>query len=323
MEYIKAVNFTGLKYSREGEEKSKESLRIMAEETHCNTVILVLGALQDTAYSDQVDYKHDFMPSDRELKDFIKYAKYLRLNVILKPFINCKDGTWRAYINFFDYDVVCEPKWSTWFRNYTEYQLHYAEIAEETGCEMFVAGSEMVMAEHKEMEWRELFRQIRNVYGGLLCYNTDKYQENRVRFWDAVDIISSSGYYPIDSFETQLDRIEAVAVRYQKPFFFGEMGCKSSEGSSLLPNEWMAQRDVALEEQAEYYRDFFQKCRNRDFIAGIGIWDWHNRLYAKERAMRDTGFSIYGKPVCGIIKSEWSMDSYRGNREDLRASNIA
>ena len=56
----------------------------------------------------------------------------------------------------------------------------YAKIAEQYGCEMFIAGCEMVMSEHRETEWRRLLSDIRQVYHGLLSYNTDKYQEHRV-----------------------------------------------------------------------------------------------------------------------------------------------
>ena len=93
------------------------------------------------------------------------------------------------------------------------------KIAEQHDCEMFIAGCEMVMSEHREAEWRKLLSDIRQVYHGLLSYNTDKYQEHRVNWWDAVDVISSSGYYPYGDWENQLDRIETVVNRFQKPFF--------------------------------------------------------------------------------------------------------
>ena len=37
---------------------------------------------------------------------------------------------------FFDIDVPCESKWSVWFDAYTDFECHYAGIAEETGCYM-------------------------------------------------------------------------------------------------------------------------------------------------------------------------------------------
>ena len=57
---------------------------------------------------------------------------------------------------------------------------------------------------------------------GLVSYNTDKYQEDHVSWWDCVDVISSSGYYPIDQWEQELDCIEKTVLKYRKPFFFAE-----------------------------------------------------------------------------------------------------
>ena len=79
---------------------------------------------------------------------------------------------------------------------------------------------------------------IRECYDGTVSYNTDKYQEDRVKWWDCVDVISSSGYYPIQDWEQELDRIEAVVKAYHKPFFFAEAGCMSRTGSKHVPNNW-------------------------------------------------------------------------------------
>ena len=100
-----------------------------------------------------------------------------------------------------------------------ELQTHYARIAEEEQCDIFIAGCEMVMTEHREKQWREVIASICREYHGLVSYNTDKYQEDQVSWWDCVDMISSSGYYPIDQWEQELDRIEKTVLKYQKPFF--------------------------------------------------------------------------------------------------------
>lgn len=76
----------------------------------------------------------------------------------------------------------------------------------------------MVMAEHREGQWRELISEIRRYYHGLVSYNTDKYQEDHVSWWDCVDVISSSGYYPINQWEQELDRIEKTVRKYGNRF---------------------------------------------------------------------------------------------------------
>ncbi len=305
MEFINGVSFTGIMKGHCCSEKALESLRIMKEETGCNSVILVIGALQDTAQSEYVDYKHEHMPTDEELKKLIVYANEIGLRVILKPFLNCRNGTWRAHINFFDIDVVCEPKWSNWFASYTEYMVHYAKIAEQTGCEMLVIGCEMVQAQRRDREWREVVAEVKKVYRGLITYNTDKYQEEHVTWWDAVDVISSSGYYPINDWEAQLDRIEKVVKKEGKPFFFAENGCMSVTDSSFIPNDWNQKGEINVEEQARWYEAMFEACEKRPFVEGYGLWDWSTRLYKKAEGKNKGGYAIYGKPACDVVKKHF------------------
>ena len=151
-----------------------------------------------------------------------------------------------------------------------EQQLRYAKVAEDTKCDMFIAGCEMVMSERREKEWRQLIKDIRSVYSGLVSYNTDKYQEHNVKWWDAVDVISSSGYYPVDNWEEQLDRIEKVVKKFNKPFFFSEMGCMSTEGSKFVPNNWCLDGDSDLEGQKEWYTKMIAACDKRDWVEGYG-----------------------------------------------------
>ena len=173
-------------FARKGsyQEKSAfDSLKKMKENTNSNFVILAPNGLQDTAQSEEICYTSEATVSDDELKGMIDYAKELGMRVALKPTVNCKNGTWRAHVNFFDEDVVCEPKWCNWFESYTEFQLHYARLAKEMGVEMHIAGCEMVMAERREAEWRKLIADIRSEFDGFVSYNTDKYQEHNVKWF--------------------------------------------------------------------------------------------------------------------------------------------
>lgn len=287
------------KYRFSGDE-IKESMRTLKECTGINVITIAFEAKQAEAHSDKIDYHSKYTPSDRELEELIEYAKELGLWVILKPMVNCLDGTWRAFINFFDLEVPCEPKWSNWFASYTEYILHYGEIAEKTGCKMLIIGCELVMTERKEKYWRDLIGKIRNTYHGLLTYNTDKYQEGEVIWWDALDVISSSGYYPEDAWTENLERIRMVTEKYKKPFFFAECGCPSRTGSSRIPNDWTLEGELDYEEQSRYYETMFRHCHKEFWIRGLVCWDWASD-YMDEQIEND-GYSVYKKPACDVIR---------------------
>ncbi len=303
MQYVKGVTFAPFAgRGCLGSKEAFESLDLLIERTGANLIMLVPNGIQETPQSEKIDYRTQATMSDEELTNMVEYIHEKGIRVAVKPTANCKNGTWRAHISFFDVDVPCEPKWGNWFSSYTDFQCHYAYLAQKTGCEMFLAGCEMVMSEHREAEWRKLIWDIRGVYTGTVSYNTDKYQEGRVNWWDCVDVISSSGYYPINDWNSQLDRIEKVVRRYQKPFFFAEAGCMSTTTSAQTPNDWRVRGTVNLEEQAAWYRTMFETAGKRDFVQGFCLWDWGPKLKSAHAALKDGGYSIYGKPAEAVVR---------------------
>ena len=302
MEYIKGITFGAFAGAGSFERREAyQSIDNLIERTGANYVILVPNGLQETPQSQKIDFTTLASLMDDELIRMIDYIHSKGLKVALKPTVNCKNGTWRAHICFFDIDVPTEPKWSTWFKAYTLFQQHYAAIAESTGCEMFIAGCEMVMSEHREAEWRALIADIRKLYSGPVTYNTDKYQEDNVSWWDCIDYISSSGYYPIDDINTQLARIEKVVRRFNKPFFFGEVGCKSVDGSQNVPNDWKLQGEISMDAQYDWYQALFNAMKEYDFINGYVVWDWNWKQYSEKNAVKDGSYDIYCKPAEKLI----------------------
>ena len=139
-------------------------------------------------------------------------------------------------------------------------------------------------------------------YHGLVSYNTDKYQEDHVSWWDCVDVISSSGYYPIDQWEQELDRIEKTVLKYRKPFFFAEARCMSRKGSGMIPNNRELQGELLLEEQCEWSRAMFEACKKRPWLRGFALWEWAPKLPSASEAWKDDSYEICEKPVQEIIK---------------------
>lgn len=310
MEYIKGITFGAFaKRGSFAQEAAYQSMDCLIERTCANFIILVPAGLQDTPQSEQIDYGSSATLSDEELIRMIDYIHGKGLRAAIKPTVNCKNGTWRAHISFFDKDVPCEPKWSNWFASYRDFQIHYAKIAQQTGCEMFLAGCEMVMSEHRETEWRNLISDIRTVYSGPVSYNTDKYQEDNVTWWDCVDVISSSGYYPIDDWDSQLDRIEKVVQKFEKPFFFAEAGCMSSNGASKVPNDWTLQGTLDLNEQARWYQRMFETAGRREFVQGFCLWDWQWKQHSTQEALQDKGYDFYEKPAEAVVREFYQKNS--------------
>ena len=280
----------------------KESMARMAETTGCNAVILPVCAWQDHTYSVSMDSDHPDVMSAEDVRNVCGFARELGLKVILKAMVNCRDGYWRAYIRFFDQEVPVEPGWADWFASWGAHVCRVAEMAEENRADLLCIGCEMVGTDHREAEWRALIREARKRFHGPLTYNCDKYQEDCVRWWDALDLISSSGYYPVEDLPGQFARIRKAAERANKPFMFMECGCPARKGSEHRPNDWRFGEGISAEAQRIWYEAFIREIGKNPFIRGTGWWDWPaTRLYPEYAGADDNGYCTYGKPANLLI----------------------
>lgn len=277
-----------------------------------NWVTIAFQALQDTPQSTVIDYQDEALVSDDQVRWAIRLAKSKGQQVCLKPVVNCRNGTWRGFISFFEEDVPAEPSWGEWFASYRVYLNHYARIAQEEGVELFSVGCEMVMTDKQAAHWRETVRQVREHYSGLVTYNCDKYQEDRVTWWDAVDVISSSGYYPQGSWDFQLKRIEKVVLAHGKPFVFLEAGCPSRSTSPARPNDWTLQGPADGEAQKEFYSEMLTAF-DYPWMQGFMLWDWPAVLYPIDEAASNKDYCIYGKPAEELIAQVYSNVQMRGD----------
>ncbi|MEO6996498.1 MAG: 1,4-beta-xylanase, partial [Terracoccus sp.] len=139
-----------------------------------NWVTLAYAAVQETAQSTTVPFREAPSLTDDEVRAAVRRAQSRGLKVCLKPMVNVADGTWRAYIGFFDWDVPGEPTWGDWFASYREYIVHQARLAAELDVELFCIGCEMVRTDSQDALWRQLIAEVRAAYDGLITYNCDK-----------------------------------------------------------------------------------------------------------------------------------------------------
>ena len=121
-----------------------------------------------------------------------------------------------------------------------------------------------------------------------------------------MDVVTSSGYYPIDRWDAELDRIERVVAATGKPFFFMEAGCPSREGSPERPNDWSLPGAPSAEEQLRYYRVMFDACAQRPWVGGFMMWDWPARLYDVADAARNDDYCPYGKPAGDLLRERYT-----------------
>ena len=324
-------------FGRNGDYSSphaEDSMKLLAE-TNANFVSMVFSITMMTKSSPEIywDKTNPYMASDEDIRYAIRLAQKNNLSVILKPTVNCADGQWRGNIDFKTADGKPDyPLWELWWENYTAAMVHYAKLAQDTNCRLFCIGCEMNTTETFESDWRKLIAEVRKNYTGPLVYNVNHGRETNLTWWDAVDMIGISAYYPVGSGNIKaalaedmnnLDknsnlkemdrnwapirlRLRQLAVKWNRPVLFMEIGVRSARGSSAMPWEWYNDWPYDGAEQARYYQAALQSFWNEPWFAGYAWWAWHSHLYPKQKAARDRSFCPYGKPAEDIVKSWYS-----------------
>ncbi|HEX7056487.1 MAG TPA: glycosyl hydrolase family 53 [Bacilli bacterium] len=296
-----------------------ESLQKL-KETGSEWIALAFYTRQSSIYATEIPFEYGFTVTDRDIEQAIKQAKSLGLKVCLKPVVNCKDGIWRAHIGFPD-EPEAAPYWDAWFRSYGDFLCHYAELAEELGCEMFCIGCEMVKTEAKSAHWGQIIERIRQTYRGPIVYNANHGSEEKIAWFDLVDVIGTSAYYPVankpgDGVRTMIanwlpvrEKMARLHARFGKPVVFMEIGCRSALGCATMPWDFQHTDLPASEtEQANFYSSALQVFWNEPWFSGFFWWDWSVKLYPLAAAKTNTGFDIYGKKAEHILR-EWYKKS--------------
>lgn len=248
--------------------------------------------------------------SDSALEALTQDARAAGLAVTLTPkfFVGSYQG-WRGGYN--------PPDPATFFANYTQMVDHYAAMAQATGMSMFFVGSEMDHTLGYVSRWRNLISSVRSQYQGQLSYANNWDSVDKVQFWDALDLISVSAYYPVSNAEypteAQLQQgwtdfkepgstvgnnwvglLASVAQRWHKPLLFGEAGYMASTytgKSPCCPSVYTY--DAGL--QAAAYQALLNSFRGQPWWAGVSWWAWNDDPYDR---------SPGGKPAEKLIGAQ-------------------
>lgn len=291
-------------------------------------ICLVVTIMQDTFYSTRMYRDFLMTPGDDELIGIIGYIHSKGIQVMLRPMIECWDGTQRSYLTLPQGEIHSGKAFTycdDWFRNYAHATRHYLRIADQTGCEAYGFDSELNTLVPRNEHWLKLVESARSQYRGHLttCFiNTERFLPflEDEKFWFyTLDSVGTSFYYPAskdgsgtvgDMVEYLRPRVEPMTLFAEKLgtcFYLGECGCCSVENATSRPGYWKNGKHYSGQQQADYLSAVIRLFEEQPWFGGLFWWKWdeqdEGRKFLTDDPAGDKGFTIWGKPAAEVMRT--------------------
>jgi hypothetical protein len=243
-------------------------------------------------------------------RQYIELLHKNGIRVMLKPQI----WIWRGVFTG-DLKMESEEDWRRLEKSYSEFVLSFAQLAEETGAEMFCIGTELEeFVKARPEYWTRLIGQIRTVYTGKLTYaaNWDEYKSTP--FWGALDYVGVDAYFPLseardpsvvelrENWKRWKNEIREVSEKADRPVLFTEYGYRSMDYTAKKP--WLVDRSdqrVNLEAQANAKIALFEEFWDEAWFAGGFVWKWFIH-HPVSGGPSDNRFTPQNKPAENVIR---------------------
>ena len=245
-------------------------------------------------------------PSDASLRRAIATAHRQSLKVMLKPHVDLRnDSIDRATIR------PADP--AAWFRSYTAFISHYADLAADAGVEQLAVGTELAGTSRGTARWRAVIGEVRSRYRGPLTYAANFDELARVGFWDALDLIGVDAYWPLAARPTTdvatlrrawrpvVDELARAAARWDRRVVFTEAGYASVRGTVTAPYDWTVSARRSDAEQAAGYRALLETFWAKPWFAGVHWWMWDDFPGGGEDQRLD--YTPRGKPAEQVLRT--------------------
>jgi len=254
----------------------------------------------------------------------IAAAKSRNLKILLKPHVWVKGQGWTG-----DFILETESDWKQWEKDYTDYILNFALIADSLAVDAFCIGLEYKnVVKERPQFWSELIYKVRKTYGGLITYaaNWDNYQN--VTFWNEVDFIGINAYFPLSQEKTpsvatlnkswikEKQMLFELSKKHRKPIVFTEFGYRSIDKAAGNQWEFEHHRDYKgipnFEAQENAYVAVFESFWGEPWFKGGFLWKWYpESLISSDYINSD--YTPQQKPVEKIIQA-WYKNHAQQNQ---------
>lgn len=240
-----------------------------------NTVTLLVVWEQNGTSSIKITRGQETVPTANLVKA-ISTARAAHLRVILKPYIDLRNGAWRGQIT-----PSSVPRW---FASYDAFILRYAKLAQQDDVRGFVVGTEMVSMQRYASDWKALIRRVRRAFrNGFVTYQAN-HSETNITWWDALDVIDISAYYPLNTsgkydvpdlvsgWSRWRSALDSLHRKYHRNIMFGELGYTPYTRTFAQPWNIQPLGTYSPIAQANGYTATFKVWYPVTFFKGFGWW---------------------------------------------------
>ncbi|MBC2837824.1 glycoside hydrolase TIM-barrel-like domain-containing protein [Robiginitalea sp. SC105] len=243
-------------------------------------------------------------------RQYVEMLHANRIRVMIKPHL----WVWRG---LFTGDLVMESEadWQKLEASYRDFILNYADLARETGADMFCIGTELEeFVKARPAFWTQLIAEVRELYGGKLTYAANWDEYTRTPFWKDLDYIGIDAYFPLsDARDPDLDEmrrgwepwkreIRELSLELDRPVLFTEYGYRSMDYTAKKP--WLVDRNeerVNLRAQADAQRAILEEFWKEPWFAGGFVWKWFLH-HPVSGGPDDNRFTPQNKPAEKVIR---------------------
>ncbi len=295
-------------------------------------VCVMVNVVQERFFDTHVYGDFDYTPSDFEIERIIRAFRQRGIKVMLKLINITLDSQAHCAIMFNQPPVPPVPEngkyysdMEEWFKEFSGAVVHYAELMERVEGELLCMSGELIPTQRCGKEWRDIIRQVRQVYRGGVTYECSIFEERGVvveDWYELFDVLAISKYpsasdkpdpsveYMIDYIrKNSLPAIKKIHERMGRPLFFAECGCRSVSIGHSAAWGWTAELPYNPQAQADYLEALMTVFSAEPWWRGLLWWKWdeqQNRPQYHIDQAGDTGFEMRDKPeICEAV-SKWS-----------------
>ncbi len=263
-------------------------------------------------------------PTEESLRCTFRQARLRGLRMMFFPTINLRDEAenatwWRGNI---------EPEdWDLWWKNYTAFNVHLAELAQEGGVEWYSLGTEMASTHRFPERWAQLAGEVRKVFHRKLTYSVNFDSHDSFTFGACLDVIGINTYDPIakyDEYPTPVEirnawwwivnKARTLQARFHRPVMITEVGYPSVAHAHVGPWDFRTGKPLDLELQNELLKGSLGVLRNWSDGEAVFYYLYGENLNVKPvGGPEDRTYAVWGKPAERTLLDYFGLPIFEGH----------